>query len=455
MTPSIQTSSRQAILVAGMHRSGTSALTRVFSLLGADLPENLAPALPDNNETGFWESVDLMVLHDKMLMSAGSSWDDWTPFSPVWGESAVGQQYKQQLAEVLRNDFAGSGLFAIKDPRICRFLPFWLSLLQENNINPAIVIPVRNPLEVAHSLKARDGFPLAKGGLLWLRHVLDAALFSVDHPVAVVSYAQLMTDWQSVTEQVVQQVRTVFPRQSVTAELEIEQYLDDRQKHNTYTLADVESCREFSPHVVAAYRIMLDWLSGEVEPGVCREKLQFIRKQFDQESLPYAKLVQAQQLAANKSQQDYEASLGERVEHYEKRLQDQVDHHALQLAEQKNAHAQKLAAGIHQLEQQSSDEQERLQQQITQQRQAADDSEHNWNMRYAELTREFSQAEQQLALLRKDFIGRCEIAEPGQNKATESDIQALFDGDWYLQQYPDLKDYPGSAFTHYSKKRLA
>ena len=68
MTPSIQTSSRQAILVAGMHRSGTSALTRVLSLLGADLPENLAPALPDNNETGFWESVDLMKLHDKMLM---------------------------------------------------------------------------------------------------------------------------------------------------------------------------------------------------------------------------------------------------------------------------------------------------------------------------------------------------------------------------------------------------
>ena len=45
---------RTAILVSGMHRSGTSAITRVVSLLGAGLPCDIIDARRDN-ERGFWE----------------------------------------------------------------------------------------------------------------------------------------------------------------------------------------------------------------------------------------------------------------------------------------------------------------------------------------------------------------------------------------------------------------
>ena len=69
--------SRIAILVLGMHRSGTSALTRMISLLGADLPANLMPAREQNNETGFWESEDVRRINDILLTSMGSAWDDW------------------------------------------------------------------------------------------------------------------------------------------------------------------------------------------------------------------------------------------------------------------------------------------------------------------------------------------------------------------------------------------
>ena len=70
-------STRTCILVLGMHRSGTSALTRVISLLGAALPQKLMPAAQNNNETGFWEPRYLWTLHDQMLGEAGSRWDDW------------------------------------------------------------------------------------------------------------------------------------------------------------------------------------------------------------------------------------------------------------------------------------------------------------------------------------------------------------------------------------------
>ena len=68
---------RSCILVLGVHRSGTSAVTRVINLLGAALPKNLMPPSPNNNEAGFWEPKNLWLLHDRMLREAGSRWDDW------------------------------------------------------------------------------------------------------------------------------------------------------------------------------------------------------------------------------------------------------------------------------------------------------------------------------------------------------------------------------------------
>jgi len=44
------------IIVAGMHRSGTSATTRVINLLGADIASNLVAGIPGDNDRGFWES---------------------------------------------------------------------------------------------------------------------------------------------------------------------------------------------------------------------------------------------------------------------------------------------------------------------------------------------------------------------------------------------------------------
>ena len=89
--------STQAILVAGMHRSGTSALTKTLSILGADLPRNLMPPMKGNNDKGFWESKDLEGIHDSLLESAGSMWDDWSEFNPEWFETVTAIQYKKKI----------------------------------------------------------------------------------------------------------------------------------------------------------------------------------------------------------------------------------------------------------------------------------------------------------------------------------------------------------------------
>ena len=75
-------------------------------------------------------------------------------------------------------------------------LPFWVTALEEMQIAPLVVIPIRSPLGVAQSLAKRDGFSLEKGLLLWLRHVLDAERESRQFPRAVVSMDDLLEDWR-------------------------------------------------------------------------------------------------------------------------------------------------------------------------------------------------------------------------------------------------------------------
>ena len=68
---SIKKSKPIALIIAGMHRSGTSALSRVINLLGADLPPDLMNPAEDN-KSGFWESIKLSKIHDKLLDSLDS-----------------------------------------------------------------------------------------------------------------------------------------------------------------------------------------------------------------------------------------------------------------------------------------------------------------------------------------------------------------------------------------------
>ena len=73
----VPSTEKVALLVLGMHRSGTSALARVLSLAGAKLPQNLVAA-GEGNETGHWEPVRIALLNDEIMKSLDHSWLDWT-----------------------------------------------------------------------------------------------------------------------------------------------------------------------------------------------------------------------------------------------------------------------------------------------------------------------------------------------------------------------------------------
>ncbi|MBV8054797.1 MAG: hypothetical protein JO071_06095, partial [Deltaproteobacteria bacterium] len=222
---------RSCVLVLGAHRSGTSALARTISLLGADLPTNLLEPQADN-PTGFWESRDHMVLNDELLVRLGLRWDSL--LNARWNllDSASFARYRDRIIELLHRDFESSRLFVLKDPRLCRLLPIWRSALEQFGAEPKCILIIRHPLEVAGSLAARNGTPLQSGLLIWLRHVLEAECSSRDLNRVFVSYELLLNDWRAAALRISQVLNIEWPRTAAEAASEIDAFLERNSQHH-------------------------------------------------------------------------------------------------------------------------------------------------------------------------------------------------------------------------------
>ena len=119
-----QRASRTALVVLGMHRSGTSALAGVLGHMGADLPKDLM-APTEINPKGFFESNRITGLNEELLASGKRRWFDFKGLSQDWYASPKAAEFAISAQEALEAEFGRSYLFALKDPRICRLLPFW------------------------------------------------------------------------------------------------------------------------------------------------------------------------------------------------------------------------------------------------------------------------------------------------------------------------------------------
>src|SRR5215472_599841 len=79
-----------ALVVLGMHRSGTSALTGMLHHLGVTLGENLMPATIDNPR-GYWEHADIVKVHERLMASLGWDWHDVRSLPPGFEKTEAAQ----------------------------------------------------------------------------------------------------------------------------------------------------------------------------------------------------------------------------------------------------------------------------------------------------------------------------------------------------------------------------
>ena len=220
-----------ALIVLGMHRSGTSALTGVLSMAGVDPGPSLIPAADGINPKGFWEHQEVVAIHERLLVAISTSWDDERPLPKDWWHLPIVIRFREELTAILRRDFSISPFWILKDPRLCRLLPMWIQIFQELGVRPQFIICLRHPFEVASSLNRRDGLHQERACLLWLEHFLDSEHWTRGHSRVIVTYEQLLADWRATVQRIADKFSLVLPVDSAASE-RIEAFLEPSLRHH-------------------------------------------------------------------------------------------------------------------------------------------------------------------------------------------------------------------------------
>jgi GT2 family glycosyltransferase len=213
---------RVGVFVLGMHRSGTSAVTRLVNLLGVPIchEEDLIPATT-HNPRGHWESDTLVRVNDNLLSELGRAW--WCPprLGTVWNSDV--SEAREQFRAV-----HPSHQWVWKDPRTCITLPFWLSALPER---PVAILTVRNPLEIAASLETRNDFPTHASLALWERYMHHVLTAIAGLPTATVRFEDLII----APVQTAERLQAFLSRHGIVARLpgtdEIVDFIDPQLRH--------------------------------------------------------------------------------------------------------------------------------------------------------------------------------------------------------------------------------
>lgn len=241
MTVTRSDSAGELLLVCGMHRSGTSVVTRCLELFGYSLGESLMEPGEDN-PTGFFEDLDVVDLNDQLLLENGSTWDapvfverDGLLWSPPRLNDAVA---------IIKNKLESAPKLAIKDPRVCLTLPFWRAVAKELNVSLKLCLVYRNPLDIAASIEQRNQLPKAEA-LALTQIYWSELLKQTAHDDVVIDYGRFISNPEAAIDELASWLKV--PPDPAQVPTFLEQFLDTSLRHHIHTWADLVGAERSLP----------------------------------------------------------------------------------------------------------------------------------------------------------------------------------------------------------------
>lgn len=246
---------RKLIVVLGMHRGGTSAITRGLQAVGATFGDNLLDPHKDNPK-GYWEDRDIFNLDIEMLQAVKQDWSHIAPLEPHQVELLHRQGYFLRAVELLRAKTSNIPVFAFKDPRVTKLMPFWKEVFSHCQFNTRYLLVVRHPLSVVNSLLKRNNFRIERSYFLWLSQMLSGLANTNGQKRILVDYDRLLFD----PAKEVTRIARSFDLEVDQAELEnfAVNFLDQGLRHTCFTLEDMKLDTNCPQMVSDVYRHLLE-----------------------------------------------------------------------------------------------------------------------------------------------------------------------------------------------------
>jgi hypothetical protein len=224
------------VFVLGMHRSGTSAVTRLISLLGLHTPPEEDLVLPSaKNPKGYWESESLVAFNERLLWAIDCDISCPVVLEPGWEQDARLDPLRDDARRVFGEIFPRAP-WVWKDPRHCLAFPFWRRVL---DVEPAIVLVNRNPFEIAASaLRFRSEQGRIYALALWERYLRQGLAQISGLPVLVVNYADVLSEPLSWCEQAQQFLAGAGVPAVAPPAGDVREFIDTDLRHMEFTRAD-------------------------------------------------------------------------------------------------------------------------------------------------------------------------------------------------------------------------
>ena len=229
------------IVVLGMHRSGTSALSGLLCQAGFDAPSDLMSA-DAVNPRGYWESSGLFALNDNFLGELGSRWDTLDTLPQGWQHGETAARWRSNLLNHLCHAYAGASAPVIKDPRLCILLSGLSPWLESGALRVEMLLTLRDPFEVARSLKEAQNLPSRDGMRLWLQHVLSAERISRGWPRLMVHFDSLIHNPHQNLERCLKLL--VAEQNTAALESQISNFIDPELHHQRREELESEICND-------------------------------------------------------------------------------------------------------------------------------------------------------------------------------------------------------------------
>jgi hypothetical protein len=239
---------------------------------------------PDN-PAGYWENRDIKELNDELLARLGGSWDQPPVLDHGWERDASLDPLRSRASDVLDDAFgvppSGPVFIGWKDPRLSLLLPFWRTVTP---ITTTIVM-VRDPAEVAASLRTRNGIEAPQAAMLWLRYLFAATANDPAH--LLVRDRDFFVDLPRTLATAASHLGLPPPSRDTVARAR--EHLDPSLRHHVATIADPV---DDNPLVTLAAAV---WNAGSVDleavPDVVADAIRWgwLRPPIDGELLARAR----------------------------------------------------------------------------------------------------------------------------------------------------------------------
>jgi len=187
-----------------MHRSGTSAISGELERLGVFMGKNLFKPQKGVNNKGFFENSKLVSFNELLLDELETSWDNPLSFLMKNQLHLLEEKYLQKANNLISSEYGQQELWGMKDPRVSMLLPFWMKVLEQQNVKAYYLFIIRNPIEVLASLTKRDKFHKDKSLMLWLNYNFSCFLHTYETKNRlIISFQDLIKDTNGCTQSII------------------------------------------------------------------------------------------------------------------------------------------------------------------------------------------------------------------------------------------------------------